>query len=287
MAAAVATSVVAPVRGFAQAEATAQTGYAPINGLQMYYEIHGSGEPLVLLHGAFGAIDLWGPILTTLAQNQQVIAVEFQGHGHTADIIDRPLSYEQMADDVAALLDHLGIAQADVVGYSMGGTTGLQLAIRHPELVRKLVAVSANFSSDGYYPELLMGLQMMTPEIFAGTPQEEAYVRHAPNPEDFPVLVEKQKVLPQDYAWPVEDVAGITAPTLVVIGDSDVVRPEHAVDLFRLLGGGVPADLTGSLPNARLAILPGTTHASIVLDHADQLLAVIEPFLAAPMPDAA
>jgi pimeloyl-ACP methyl ester carboxylesterase len=287
MAAAVATSVVAPVRGFAQAEATAQTGYAPINGLQMYYEIHGSGEPLVLLHGAFGAIDLWGPILTTLAQNQQVIAVEFQGHGHTADIIDRPLSYEQMADDVAALLDHLGIAQADVVGYSMGGTTGLQLAIRHPELVRKLVAVSANFSSDGYYPELLMGLQMMTPEIFAGTPQEEAYVRHAPNPEDFPVLVEKQKVLPQDYAWPVEDVAGITAPTLVVIGDSDVVRPEHAVDLFRLLGGGVPADLTGSLPNARLAILPGTTHASIVLDRADQLLAVIEPFLAAPMPDAA
>jgi pimeloyl-ACP methyl ester carboxylesterase len=287
MAAAVATSVVAPVRGFAQAEATAQTGYAPINGLQMYYEIHGSGEPLVLLHGAFGAIDLWGPILTTLAQNQQVIAVEFQGHGHTADIIDRPLSYEQMADDVATLLDHLGIAQADVVGYSMGGTTGLQLAIRHPELVRKLVAVSANFSSDGYYPELLMGLQMMTPEIFAGTPQEEAYVRHAPNPEDFPVLVEKQKVLPQDYAWPVEDVAGITAPTLVVIGDSDVVRPEHAVDLFRLLGGGVPADLTGSLPNARLAILPGTTHASIVLDRADQLLAAIEPFLAAPMPDAA
>jgi pimeloyl-ACP methyl ester carboxylesterase len=287
LASAAATSLVAPVRGFAQAEATAQTGYAPVNGLQMYYEIHGSGEPLVLQHGAFGAIDLWGPILTTLAQNHQVIAVEFQGHGHTADIIDRPLSYEQMADDVAALLDHLGIAQADVVGYSMGGTTGLQLAIRHPELVRKLVAVSANFSSDGYYPELLMGLQMMTPEIFAGTPQEEAYVRHAPNPEDFPVLVEKQKVLPQDYAWPVEDVAGITAPTLVVIGDSDVVRPEHAVDLFRLLGGGVPADLTGSLPNARLAILPGTTHASIVLDHADQLLAVIEPFLAAPMPDAA
>jgi pimeloyl-ACP methyl ester carboxylesterase len=287
MAAAVATSVVAPVRGFAQAEATAQTGYAPINGLQMYYEIHGSGEPLVLLHGAFGAIDLWGPILTTLAQNQQVIAVEFQGHGHTADIIDRPLSYEQMADDVAALLDHLGIAQADVVGYSMGGTTGLQLAIRHPELVRKLVAVSANFSSDGYYPELLMGLQMMTPEIFAGTPQEEAYVRHAPNPEDFPVLVEKQKILPQDFAFAEEDVQAIAAPTLVVIGDSDVVRPEHAVDLFRLLGGGVPADLTGSLPNARLAILPGTTHASIVLDRADQLLAVIEPFLAAPMPDAA
>jgi pimeloyl-ACP methyl ester carboxylesterase len=287
LASAAATSLVAPVRGFAQAEATAQTGYAPINGLQMYYEIHGSGEPLVLLHGAFGAIDLWGPILTTLAEDHQVVAVELQGHGHTADIADRLLSYEQMADDVAALPDHLSIAQADVVGYSMGGSTGLQVAIRHPELVRKLVAVSANFSSDGYYPELLMGLQMMTPDIFVGTPQEAAYLRHAPHPEDFPVLVEKQKVLPQDYAWPVADVAGITAPMLVVIGDSDVVRPEHAVDLFRLLGGGVPADLTGSLPNARLAILPGTTHASIVLDRADQLLAVIEPFLAAPMPDAA
>ena len=286
MAAAASMALAAPARGFAQAETAALAGYAPVNGLQMYYEIHGSGEPLVLLHGAFGAIDLWGPILTTLAETHQVIAVELQGHGHTADIIDRPLGYEQMADDVAALLDHLAISQADVVGYSMGGTTGLQLAIRHPDRVRKLVAVSANYRSDGYYPELLMGLQMMTPEIFAGTPQEEAYARHAPNPEDFPVLVEKQKVLPQDFAFAEEDVQAIAAPTLVVIGDSDVVRPEHAVALFRLLGGGIPGDLTGNLPNARLAILPGTTHASIVLDRADQLLAVIEPFLAAPMPDA-
>jgi pimeloyl-ACP methyl ester carboxylesterase len=292
MAASAGISLVASARVFAQAAAMAmtetspQTGYAPVNGLEMYYEIHGSGEPLVLLHGAFGAIDLWGPILTTLAEHHQVIAVELQGHGHTADIIDRPLGYEQLADDIAALMGHLGIAQADVVGYSMGGSTGLQLAIRHPELVRKLVAVSANFSPDGYYPELLMGLQIMTPDIFVGTPQEAAYLRHAPHPEDFPVLVEKQKVLPQDYVWPEEDVAGITAPTLVVMGDSDVVRPEHGAALFRLLGGGVPSDLTGSLPSSQLAILPGTTHASIVLDRADQLLAVIEPFLDAPMPDA-
>ena len=207
MAAAAGTALVAPVRGFAQAEAkaatpttetTPQSGYAPVNGLQMYYEIHGAGEPLVLLHGAFGAIDLWGPILTTLAETHQVIAVELQGHGHTADIIDRPLGYEQMADDVAALMDHLGIAQADIVGYSMGGTTGLQLAIRHPDLVRTLVAVSPNYRSDGYYPELLAGLLQMTPDIFVGTPEEAAYLRHAPHPEDFPVLVEKQKVLPQD-----------------------------------------------------------------------------------------
>jgi pimeloyl-ACP methyl ester carboxylesterase len=294
MAAAAGTSLVAPVRGLAQAETTTgesttdtvpETGYAPVNGLQMYFEIHGTGEPLVLLHGAFGAIDLWGPILTTLAGHHQVIAVEFQGHGHTADIIDRPLGYQQLADDVAALLDQLAITQADVVGYSMGGTTGLQLAIRHPGLVRKLVAVSPNYRSDGYYPELLAGLQMLTPDIFAGTPEEAAYLRHAPNPEDFPVLVEKQKVLPQKFAFAEEDVTAIAAPTLVVLADSDVVRPEHAVALFRLLGGGVPGGLV-SLPSSQLAILPGTTHGTIVLERADQLLAVIEPFLAAPMPDA-
>jgi len=296
MAAAAGASLVAPARGFAQAEAgtatpmtntTAQSGYAPVNGLQMYYEIHGAGEPLLLLHGAFGAIDLWGPILTTLAEHRQVIAVEFQGHGHTADIIDRPLDYEQLADDVAAVMEHLAIAHADVVGYSMGGTTGLQLAIRHPHRVRKLVAVSPNYRSDGYYPDLLAGLQVMTPDIFVGTPEEAAYLRHAPHPEDFPVLVEKQKVLPQAFAFPEEDVAAIIAPTLLIYGDSDVIRPEHAVALFRLLGGGIPSDLTGSLPSSQLAILPGTTHRSIVNERADQLLAVSDLFLAAPMPHAA
>src|SRR5215213_8584278 len=185
VAAAAGASLLVPARGLAQTtnpatpttEAATQSGYAPVNGLQMYYEIHGAGEPLVLLHGAFGAIDLWGPILTTLAETHQVIAVELQGHGHTADIIHRPLGYEQMADDVAALMAHLDIAQADGVGYSMGGTTGLQLAIRHPDRVRKLVAVSANYRSDGYYSELLMGLRQMTPEIFVGTLEEAAYLR--------------------------------------------------------------------------------------------------------------
>ena len=295
MAAAAGASLVAPARLVARADASTATpradttpraGYAPVNGLRMYYELHGRGEPLVLLHGAFGAIDLWGPILTTLAENHRVVAVELQGHGHTADV-DRPLGYEQMADDVAALLAHLAIEQADVVGYSMGGTTGLQVAIRHPAVVRKLVAVSANYRSDGYYPELLAGLRVMTPEIFAGTPEEEAYLRHAPNPEDFPALVEKQKVLPQAFSFPEEDVAAIAAPTLLVYGDADIVRPEHAVALFRLLGGGVPADLTGALPRSQLAVLPGTTHRSIVAEGADRLLATIGPFLDAPMPDAA
>ena len=295
MAAATGTTLVVPARGFAQVEATPatpttatipQTGYAPVNGLQMYYEIHGNGEPLVLLHGAFGAIDLWGPILTTLAENHQVIAVELQGHGHTADI-DRPFSYEQMADDVAALMDHLTIQQADVVGYSMGADTALQLAIRHPDRARKLVPISGKYRYDGEYPELLAGIQQMTPEILAGTPFEDAYLRNAPNPADFPVLVEKLKAFfGKEYAWPEEDMRSIAAPTLLIIGDSDTVRPEHAVELFRLLGGGVPGDVTG-LPNSQLAILPGITHGTIVFERTDQLLAMIEAFLAAPMPEAA
>ena len=295
MAAAAGTSLVAPARGFAQAEAnpatamtntTPQAGYAPVNGLEMYYEIHGGGEPLVLLHGAFGAIDLWGPILTTLAENHQVIAVELQGHGHTADI-NRPFGYEQFADDVAALMDHLTLEQADVVGYSMGADTALQVAIRHPARVRKLVPISAKYRYDGEYPELLADIAQLTPEFFVGTPYEESYLRNAPNPEDFPVLVEKIKAFfAKEYAWPVEDMRSIAAPTLLIIGDSDLVRPEHAVELFRLLGGGVAGDIVG-LPDSQLAILPGTTHLTIVSERTDRLVAMIGAFLAAPMPDAA
>jgi pimeloyl-ACP methyl ester carboxylesterase len=298
VAAASGTALLAPVRGLAQAgaglsSATAaartsqatESGYVPVNGLEVYYEIHGSGEPLVLLHGAFGAIDVWGSILTILAETHRVIVVEFQGHGHTADI-DRPFSIEDWADDVAGVMDHLDIVRADIVGYSMGGMTGLQLAIRHPELVRKLVAVSANYRTDGYYPELLVALEYMTPEIFVGTPEEAAYLSHAPNPEDFPLLVEKHKAFDANgFAWPEEDVASITAPTLLIFADSDIVRPEHAVEMFRLLGGGVPGGLSADpAPTAQLAFLPGTNHGTIVLAPAEPLLAMIETFLAAPMP---
>jgi pimeloyl-ACP methyl ester carboxylesterase len=271
--------------GSGMADAAPATGYAPVNGLRMYYEVHGSGEPLVLLHGAYGMIDLWGPILDGLAKTRQVIAVEQQAHGHTADV-DRPLRYEQMAEDTAALMRHLGIARADVFGYSMGANTGLQLAMRHPDLVRKLVAVSPNYRLDGYYPELLAMIQTITPEVFAGSPIEEAYLRNAPNPDDWPTLIEKLKDLDaQEFAWPEDDVRAIAAPTLVMIGDSDGVRPEHAVELFRLRGGGVPGDLVG-LPPSQLAVLPGTTHVSIVVERADWLLAMCQPFLDAPMPEA-
>jgi pimeloyl-ACP methyl ester carboxylesterase len=264
-------------------------GYAPVNGLNMYYEIHGTGRPLVLLHGAYMTIDMFGELLPTLAETRRVIAVELQGHGHTADV-DRPLSYEQMADDVAALLRHLEIEEADIFGYSMGGGVALQIVIRHPEVVRKLVVASASYTSDGMHPELLEMIPSIVPEAFAGSPVDEAYLRTAPNPEDFPNLVAKLKRLDMEpFAWPPEHLRAIEAPTLIVVGDSDAIRLEHAVEMFRLLGGGVMGDLAG-LPRSRLAVLPGTTHfvppGFGVLDRADWLVAMIGEFLDAPVPEA-
>jgi pimeloyl-ACP methyl ester carboxylesterase len=269
------------------ANADPQTGYAPVNGLEMYYEIHGTGEPLVVLHGAYMTIDAMGPILPGLAETRQVIAVEQQGHGHTADI-DRPITYEQMADDTAALLRHLGIGRADVFGFSMGGGIALQIAIRHPGLVRKLVAASASYTSDGMQPELHEMVPGITPEMFAGSPIEAAYLEVAPNPGDFPRLVEKLKRLDMTpFTWPAEDVRGIEAPTLIVVGDSDAIRLEHAVETFRLLGGGVMGDLAG-LPRSQLVVLPGTAHfippGSGVLDRAGWLVPMIRKFLDAPLP---
>jgi pimeloyl-ACP methyl ester carboxylesterase len=263
-------------------------GYAPVNGLRIYYEIRGAGGPLIVLHGAYMTIETMGEVVTSLAETQRVIAVELQGHGRTADV-DRSLTYEQMADDVAALTRHLGIEEADVFGYSMGGGVALQVAIRHPEVVRRLVVASASYTSDGMHPELLEIIPTITPETFAGSPIEEAYLRTAPNPEDFPMLVAKLKRLDMEpFAWSADDIRGIAAPTLIVAGDSDVVRLEHAVELFRLLGGGVMGDLAG-LPKSQLAVLPGTAHfvppGSGLLDRADWLASMIGGFLEAPIPE--
>src|SRR5215204_6243403 len=233
--------------------------YAEVNGLNIYHEIHGSGQPLVLLHGAYMTIDLMGEVVPALAESRQVIAVELQGHGRTADI-DRPLSYELMADDIAALIEHLAFEKADLFGYSMGGSVALQVAIRHPEVVRKLVVASASYTSGGMHHELLEMIPTLMPEAFAGSPIEEAYLRSAPNPDDFTTLVAKLKRLDMEpFAWPAEDIGGIAAPTLLIVGDSDAIRLEHAVEMFRLLGGGVMGDLVG-LPASQLAVLPGTSH---------------------------
>ena len=242
------------------------------------------------LHGAYMTVDMFGPLLPGLAGIRHVIAPEMQAHGRTADA-DRPLTYEQMADDTAALMGQLDIEQADVVGYSLGGTAALQLAIRHPALVRRLVVASAGYRYDAMPAEAIAMFPSITPEMFAGSPMETEYLRLAPNPEDFPTLVQKLKTLDTtDFAWPEEDIRGIPAPTLIVLGDSDGVRLEHAVELFKLRGGGVMGDLSG-LPESQLAVLPGTTHfippGSGVLDRVEWLLAMIPPFLDPPAPPAA
>ncbi len=267
-----------------------ETGYAPTEGLEMYYEARGSGRPCLLLHGSYMTVELMGPLLGGLAAGRRVVAPEMQGHGRTADI-DRPITYDQMADDTAGLARHLGIEETDVVGYSMGGGIAMQLAIRHPALVRRLVVCSATFRSDGMPAEALAVFPSITPEMFAGSPIEQEYQRVAPDPTAFPSLVEKLRDLDTaDFAWPDEDIRAIPAPTLIVLGDSDGVRLEHAVEFFRLRGGGVMGDLQG-MPVSQLAVLPGTSHfippGSGLLDRAEWLVPMISRFLDAPAPDGA
>jgi pimeloyl-ACP methyl ester carboxylesterase len=265
-----------------------RTGYAPVNGLSLYFEVHGSGDPLVLLHGGIGAIGMFGDTLPLLAAGRQVIAVDLQAHGRTADI-DRPLRFEHMADDIAALLQHLGIHRADLMGYSLGGGVALQAAIRHPEVVRKLVLVSTPFRRDGWYPEVLAGMAQLGPaaaEPMKQTPQYRWYASVAPRPEEWPVLLTKVgELLLQDYDW-ASDVAALQMPTLLVVGDADSVVTAHAVAFFGLLGGGrQDGGWDGSgMSNARLAVLPGMTHHAI---YSSPLLAsTVTPFLDAPTPQA-
>ena len=257
---------------------TESTGYAPVNGLQMWYERHGEGRPLVLLHGNLSTIGVdFGGIIPSLAKGRQVIGVEQQAHGHTADI-DRPLSIQQWADDTAALLGHLGIERADLFGYSSGSTVALQLAIEQPQLVGKLVLASASYRLDGLHPGLMDNIQQLRPEHLAGTPFEQDYAKVAPNPGDWPKLIEKITRMDADLPeWTADDIRNLAAPTMLIIGDSDIVKPEHAVEMFRLLGGGVIGDLAG-LPRSRLAVLPGTTHVTLV-QRADWLASMVGEFL--------
>src|SRR5919107_2934043 len=264
--------------------------YAEVNGLRMYYETRGAGRPLLVLHGAYMTVEAMGSLVPDLAETRRVISVELQGHGRTADVADRPITYEGMADDVAAMLRHLGIDEADAFGYSMGGGVALQLAIRHPGSVRRLVVASASYTSDGMQPEMHEMIPSITPEMFSGSPMEAAYQELAPNPDDFPTLVEKLKHLDMTpFAWPAEDVRGIEAPTMIVVGDADVVSLEHAVEMFRLLGGGAMGDLSG-LSKSQLVVLPGTAHfippGSGVMDRAEWLLAMVPPFLDEPTTEA-
>ena len=260
-------------------------GYVAVNGLEMYYEIHGKGKPLVLVHGAFSAIGTsFGRLLPELARTRQVIALELQAHGHTADI-DRPLSLEGMADDTAAAIKQLGIEPTDLLGYSMGAGVALRVVIRHPEVVRKLVLASVTYTMSGIHPGLMEGLGNMTPEMMHGSPWHEEYMQIAPHPENFAKLFAKKTEMDrQTRDLPAESIKAIKAPTLLIAGDSDLVRPEHAVEMFRLLGGGVFGDTPAGLPNSQLAILPGTSHVSLA-SRTELLIPMINSFLDTPMPE--
>jgi pimeloyl-ACP methyl ester carboxylesterase len=262
-----------------------ESGYITVNGLEMYYEIHGSGRPLVLLHGNLSTISTsFGKVLPKLASTRRIIAVEQQGHGHTADI-DRPFSLEQWAQDTIALLRHLGIEQADFFGYSSGGAVALEIALHSPALVRKLIwAGGTSYRRDGLYPELLAAGETMKPEDLDGSPFQREYASFAPHPEQWHRLVAKISDLDRaSLGWSRETIQSVKAPTLLIIGDSDIVRPEHVVEMFRLLGGGVVGDLVG-LPRSQLAVLPGTTHVTLV-DRSEWLASMITAFLDAPMPE--
>jgi pimeloyl-ACP methyl ester carboxylesterase len=284
------TILAASVLACAQTHTTTalKTGYAPVNGLNLYYESHGTGEPLILLHGGLGATAMFGEVLPLLSKTRRVIAVDLQAHGRTADI-DRAMSFEAMADDIAALMKNLGIDKADVMGYSLGGGVALRIAVRHPEAVKKLVLVSIAFKRDGWYPEIAAGMAHVgaaTAEPMKQTPMYHLYARIAPKPADWPVLLTKVGgLLSKDYDWS-NDVAGIKASTLLVFGDADAVPPAHAVQFFELLGGGKKdGGWDGSgMSNARLAILPGLTHYNIYSSPA--LASTVTSFLDAPMPGA-
>jgi pimeloyl-ACP methyl ester carboxylesterase len=272
-------------RGVPTTEIPPQTGYAPVNGLQMYYEIHGSGgTPLLLLHGGLFNIDLqFGEVLPGLAATRQVIAADFQAHGGTNDI-DRPLTSADLASDVVGLLQHLGVAQADVFGFSVGGATALHLAIKHPELVRKVVVSSASFHRDGDREENSEAVGSLTVEMIAGTPMDKEYRDKSPHPDKLQDLLDKLGTFDEGFAgWSDADIQGIAAPTLITVGDCDAVKLDHAVKFLRLRGGDVNGDFVG-VPASQLAVFPGTTHF-FGLARTELVLDVVLRFLDAPMPE--
>ena len=253
--------------------------YADVNGIKLYYEIQGSGKPLVLLHGGLGALEMFGPNLAALAKGRQVIGVDLQGHGRTADI-DRPLSVQFMADDIAALIKHLGLQSADIMGYSLGGGVALQTAIRHPEVVNKLVVVSTPFRRNGFYADILAQQGQVTAaaaEQMKQTPMYQMYASLAPRPQDWSRLLGKiGDAMKVDFDLS-EQIKGIKARTLIVAGDADIFPPAHAVEMFALLGGGQrDAGWDGSgRPKSRLAILPGVTHYSMGTEPAMAAVAIL------------
>ncbi|HEY5952152.1 MAG TPA: alpha/beta hydrolase [Kofleriaceae bacterium] len=261
-----------------------RTGHLPINGVNYYYEIHGAGEPLLLLHGGLGSIDMFCPGLAKLAETREVIAVDLHGHGRT-DLGDRPISLLDQGDDFAVLLDKLGYKQVDVMGYSLGAGIAFRLAVQHPTSVRRLVLVSGAFSQDGFYPEMLpMQAQVsaaMMP-MMKDTPMYQSYVKIAPHPEQFPKLLDRMgEYMRRPYNWQddVKKLAANGTPTMLVWGDHDMMKPEHMIEFYKLLGEGKQDAgwQREHMGKNRLAILPNVTHYEMAI--APALLPTVLPFL--------
>lgn len=247
-----------------------KSGFVPVTGGEVWYATYGSGTPLVLIHGGLMTIETFGPVLEALAASRQVVAVELQGHGRTGPL-DRPMSFAAMAADVAEVITTLGIGPVDVVGYSMGSTIGLRLALDRPELVRKLVAASAPYAYSGWHDYNQQGMRSLSAAdapMMVGTPLYEAFAAVNPDPEtNFPKLLDQMRYMGEDYDWSAE-IPNIKAPTMLVYGDWDAVRTSHAAKFFELLGGGLQDALwDGSgMNHNRLAILPGVTHYTMMTE---------------------
>ena len=260
------------------AQQKSSAGYAPVGGLKMYYEIHGSGEPVVLLHGAFMAISGdWNDWIKELSKTRKVIAIEMQGHGRTADT-GRDFTYDNLADDVAALLDYLKIPSADVIGYSLGGGVALNCAIRHPDKVRKVVSISAVFRQNGWTKEGLDAFPNLTAEAFKGTLIEADYKRLSPTPNEFPNFVKRVlsvDLKPHDFG--ADKLKATKAPMFFIHGDADGVRLDYIAEAFRLKGGEVHGDMRPRSAS-RLAILPDTTHVTL-MNRRQTIVPMVNDFL--------
>ena len=265
---------------------SARTGYADANGARIYYEVHGdlnAGKtPLLMLHGSYMSAESMAPLVERFAVSRPVIVISQRGHGRSGDA-PGGITYEMLADDAAGVLKVLDVASADVLGYSLGGSAAILMALRHPERVGKQIIVAGTYRRDGWYPVILQGMEKISPEFFAGGPMEREYKRLSPTPDAFPTLVEELKALdatPQN--WPEDDIRAIKGKTMIIIGDADGVRLEHAVELFKLRGGGdekaAAQGFMTEAPRARLAILPGTSHIGLMAE-AELIVELATPFL--------
>lgn len=276
------TTAAVVAAGAAFAQETPEGKRVEINGMQMYYEVSGAGDPMIVLHGGFMNIPMMGEIIGRLAETHQVYALELQGHGRTTDI-DRPITYPNLADDVAAFMEAVGIQKSDVFGYSMGAMTGLRLAIDHPQKVDQLIFTSGAYDYEGWQPAFREAIPQWTVEMFTSSPFAEDYKTLAADPEGFPAMAEKVIELEKTtFAWG-DEVAALKMPVLIISGDSDGMTLDHSAEMFRLLGGGVMGDVGEPLPASRLAILPASSHTAVI-NQPDLLMEFIEPFLAGETP---